>query len=161
MVSLLQTCTLMIVPVNVRIRCFSSSTLSLVLLGLPDFARRGLDATCRSVVGACFLANGVSYFAIIVALIAIRSSDLMEESLTTKTAGRAMREGFNYVWHTPHARLLTTNIAVFSVFTLPMMVLMPVVAERFGPMVAIGSGGVVMLLSAVRTALSPVLRQTR
>ncbi len=69
----------------------------------------------------------------------------MEESLTTKTAGRAMREGFNYVWHTPHARLLTTNIAVFSVFTLPMMVLMPVVAERFGPMVAIGSGGVVMV----------------
>lgn len=234
-------------------------------------------------VGACFLANGVSYLAIIVALIAIRSSDLMEESLTTQTAGRAMREGFDYVWHTPHARLLITNIAVFSVFTLPMMVLMPViardvlgggaveygwlmsvvgvgaiigaliiaavghhihrgkvlsaatvgvavativlsrqatltgtmlvlamfgfamiimtaltntllqtlapdelrgrvisfyafaflglspigalqvgiVAERFGPMVAIGSGGVVMLLSAVRTALSPVLRQTR
>jgi MFS family permease len=35
-----------------------------------------------------------------------------------------------------------------------------IVAERFGPMVAIGSGGVVMLLSAARTAVSPVLRQT-
>jgi MFS family permease len=234
-------------------------------------------------VGAAFLANGVSYLAIIVALIAIRPSDLTEDSLTTKTAGQAMREGFDYVWHTPHARLLITNIAVFSVFTLPLMVLMPVVArdvlgggaveygwlmsvvgvgaiiaaliiaavghhihrgkvlsaatvgvaiatvllslqgtlagallvlamfgfvmiimtaltntllqtlapedlhgrvisfyafaflglspigalqigivaERFGPMVAIGSGGVVMLLSAVRTAMSPVLRQTR
>ena len=36
-----------------------------------------------------------------------------------------------------------------------------IVAERFGPMVAIGVGGAVMLLSAARNVWSPVLRETR
>jgi MFS family permease len=80
-------------------------------------------------IGVCFLANGVSYLAIILALLAIRSADLMHEPNSTRGTGRAMREGLDYVLRTPHARLLITNIAVFSVFALPMMVLMPIVAR--------------------------------
>ncbi len=96
-------------------------------------------------VGACFLANGVSYLAFIGALWLIPVS-VAASGARRQSAAAAMRQGWHFVVRTPAARQLVLNIAVFSVFGLPTMVLMPVFARD-----VIGGGAVEYgwLMSAV------------
>jgi MFS family permease len=100
-------------------------------------------------VGICFLLNGVSYLAVIASLVAIK---LTADGRTGGPSGSMwsrLRDGFRHVWQERRTRTLIMNIAVISIFGLPAMVLMPVMArdvlgrgaETYGMMMsAIGVG---------------------
>ncbi len=106
-------------------------------------------------VGVCFLINGLSYLPVVAALLVMRVPPQRQ------TAGRAsawadIREGLRYILSEGRIRALIVNIAVVSIFGLPVLVLMPVVARdvlglgavEFGWMMsAVGVGAVIGALS--------------
>jgi MFS family permease len=79
-------------------------------------------------VGVCFLINGVSYIAVIVALLVIRLPPFRRPDSTAST-WQHLRDGLHYVLSDVRSRTLVLNIATFSVFGLPTFVLMPVMAR--------------------------------
>ena len=79
--------------------------------------------------GGCFLINAISFLAMIFALMAMR--DLPTFTFTGDTSVAAQwREAFQYVIHSRIARALILNIAVFSVFVMSYVVLMPMFADQ-------------------------------
>ena len=54
-------------------------------------------------VGPCFLLNGASYIAVIVALIVLDRSTMLPKLITPRAKGQ-VREGLRYVWRTPTLR---------------------------------------------------------
>ncbi len=80
-------------------------------------------------VGLCFLLNGVSYLAVIGALLLIRVSAQGSGTGGAESAWVRLRHGFQHVVDERRTRILILNIAVISVFGLPALVLLPVVAR--------------------------------
>jgi MFS family permease len=99
-------------------------------------------------IGACFLVNGVTYIPMIAALALIRLPE-HRPSAERKSTWSTIREGFRYVMSDRRIRVVMVNIAMLSVFGLPVLVLLPVVirdelglgAVEFGwTMSAVGIG---------------------
>jgi MFS family permease len=93
----------------------------------------------------CFAANAASYLAVLIGLFLITLPDRRREV----HVGRAIEgviEGFRYMWHTPDVRQLMSVVVVFSVFGVPYLTLMPVVARD---LLGLGAGGYGVLLAAV------------
>ena len=99
-------------------------------------------------IGACFLVNGVTYIPMIAALALIRLPE-HRPSAERRSTWSIIREGFRYVVSDSRIRVLIVNIAMLSVFGLPVLVLLPVVirdvlglgAVEFGwTMSAVGIG---------------------
>jgi MFS family permease len=79
-------------------------------------------------IGACFLVNGVSYLPLIVVLAVMRLPEHRPSAPRT-SAWSTIRDGFRYVVADRRIRVLIVNIAALSVFGLPVLVLLPVVAR--------------------------------
>ncbi|MBV9880485.1 MAG: MFS transporter [Gemmatirosa sp.] len=93
----------------------------------------------------CFAVNAASYLAVLVGLFRIQLP--ARERVTTAGSPLAgLREGFEYMWHTHDVRVLMGVVVVFSVFGVPYLTLMPVVARD---LLGLGAGGYGVLLAAV------------
>jgi MFS family permease len=86
-----------------------------------------LVATIRE--GWCFFINGLSFVAVIVALLMMR----VEEPKTPSGARTALQEaveGFRYAWGSPTILSLLLLVGLVSVVGVPYTVLMPIFADR-------------------------------
>jgi MFS family permease len=79
-------------------------------------------------VGMCFLLNGISFLAVLMALFAIRIPPYRPTALPP-SAWAHIREGLGYVRRDRRMLAIVVNIAVLSVLGYPFLVLMPVVAR--------------------------------
>jgi MFS family permease len=107
--------------------------------------------------GRCFLINGLSFLAVIGALVAMRLPRFVRGAVASPW--QHLVEGFRYVHRAAHIRTLLVMVAAISVCTMPAMVLMPVFADTVfhrGPrglgflMGAMGIGAVVGTLALAR-----------
>lgn len=78
--------------------------------------------------GFCFLINGVSYIAVIGALVMIRAHPAPVRS--TVSAWERVVEGFAFSWRTPPVRALLLLLGLISLMGMPYAVLMPIFADR-------------------------------
>lgn len=79
-------------------------------------------------LASCFLVNGVSYIAMIAALLAMRQEDLRR---TEAPSGRGhLREGLRYVWGTRELRDPLIMMAVVYTLSFNFSVLVPLLAEK-------------------------------
>jgi len=79
--------------------------------------------------GRCFLLNGISFIAVIIALMAMRVVD-RPGAVTGHAALQDALEGFRYALGSSTIRSLLLLIALVSVVGLPYSVLMPIFADR-------------------------------
>lgn len=79
--------------------------------------------------GICFLINGLSYLAIIVALLAIKIKQKKNETQGTHL-GQELWDGFKYVIGFAPVRSILLLLVVISFLGMPFMVLMPVFATN-------------------------------
>ncbi|HVR44460.1 MAG TPA: MFS transporter [Thermoanaerobaculia bacterium] len=93
---------------------------------------------------ACFLLNGLSFFAVIGALLAIRPGAMPgRESPTTMLAD--IREGLRFLERNPTIRQLTGIAFCATFFGIPLVTMLPVVAKSIFEM---GATGYSMLMTA-------------
>ena len=76
-----------------------------------------------------FLINGISYVAVVIALLAMRRTELHPRAKTPKAPGQ-IREGIRYVWQTPELRLPMLTMAAVFLFAFNFAVLLPLLAVR-------------------------------
>lgn len=113
-------------------------------------------------LGVCFLLNAASYLSLIVALLLMRSSDLVRPVPQPRRRGQLI-EGFRYAWSTPMLRILLVLLAMVSIFAYEYEVVLPLLArftfggdaDTFGLMFAATAVGAVLggLRAANRTEL--------
>jgi len=78
--------------------------------------------------GVCFLVDGISYIAVVAALLAMRVRP--QGSGPRRSVLRELREGLHYVAHfTPIAYILLL-LAIFSLVAMPYVVLLPVISKE-------------------------------
>jgi MFS family permease len=81
--------------------------------------------------GMCFLLDGISYIAVIMALLAMRITP--RPPRPPRSVIVELKEGFLYVWGFPPIRVLLIVMGVISLTGMPaFMVLMPIFADHFG-----------------------------
>lgn len=108
--------------------------------------------------GWCFFIDGISYFAVIASLLAMRLRPMLE-SLGKDTIFQQLQEGWQYVSGFLPIRDLLLLFAVVSLMGIPYTVLMPIFASEVlhgGPHTLgflMGAAGVGALVSAVLLAL--------
>ncbi len=76
-----------------------------------------------------FFINGISYLAVVFALLAMRRSELHARPRTPRAPGQ-IREGIRYVWETPELRLPMLTMASVFLFAFNFTVLIPLLAVR-------------------------------
>jgi MFS family permease len=79
-------------------------------------------------VGPCFLLNGASYIAVIVALLVLDRATMLPKIVTPRAKGQ-VREGLRYVWRTPTLRTPLLMMFVIGTLAYEFQVILPVVAE--------------------------------
>ena len=79
--------------------------------------------------GVCFLVNGISYLAVIAALIAMRVP-LRQPAPPGGHVFRELKDGFAYAFRTPFIRSVILLVGLVSLVGLPYQVLMPVFAKK-------------------------------
>ncbi|MBN1929076.1 MAG: MFS transporter [Chlorobiaceae bacterium] len=95
--------------------------------------------------GGAYIANGVSFIAVIYALLAIRLRDDRPRTTSGEHPIQSIRDGIAYAWAHPLIRTIVIFVAVVSIFGWSFMSMLPVVAKRiFG----IGADGMGYLYSA-------------
>jgi MFS family permease len=80
-------------------------------------------------VGPVFLVDGLSYLAVVAALLAMRVSELRPRERVPRGKGQ-VREGVRYVWRTLDLRLPMLLMLVVFLFAYNFMVFMPLMAVR-------------------------------
>ena len=79
--------------------------------------------------GTCFLVNAISFFAVLVGLLAMRKRDFFElEKFERPTILRGTREGLAYVWRQPQMMIVILLTLVVSTFSFNFNVTLPVLA---------------------------------
>jgi MFS family permease len=78
--------------------------------------------------GICFLINALSYLAVIIALAFIKVNPYIPQARSSN-AFVEIKEGFNYVVHTPSLRIPILLLASVSLLVLPFNTLLPVFAK--------------------------------
>jgi MFS family permease len=78
--------------------------------------------------GACFVVNAVSFVFIIGALMLIRPAELHREAPLGREKGQ-LREGLQYVWHTPELRLVLLLTLIVGTFAINSPVVLPLLAK--------------------------------
>ena len=79
--------------------------------------------------GWCFLLNGISYVAVIAALLLMHISPRKDVHPRVST-WHSLVEGFSFAWHTRPVRALLLLLGLVSVMGMPYTVLMPIIADR-------------------------------
>ena len=128
-------------------------------------AARGLGPAIGGVliagvgIAACFFLNGVSYLAVIGALVAMRPSEL-HLSKRAARGPRQLREGLAYVWRTPHLRIPLVVMAIIGTLTYNFHVTLPLLAKYTfdGGALAYGILSAVMGVGAVIGGLASARR---
>jgi MFS family permease len=112
-------------------------------------------------LAACFLLNGLSYVAVLIALVRMRPAELHGARRTAR-APRQLREGLAYVWRTPTLRVPLLVMAMVGTLAYEFHVTLPLLAKftfAAGPMVY-GVLSAVMGLGAVIGGLASARRTT-
>jgi MFS family permease len=118
-------------------------------------------------MAVCFLIDGLSYFAVLAALFAMRPGELHEQRRTTRDRGHLMA-GLRYAWETPELRRPLLVMAVVFTLVFQWQVLVPLLAERtfdsgpreFGIMsAAAGVGSFVAALWTANRNRTPSMRR--
>jgi len=113
-----------------------------------------------------FLVDGLSYVAVIGALVALRPGEMHPHPRSTRERGHLVA-GLRYVWRTPELRRPLIMLAVVFTFAFPFGVLVPLLAQRtfggdadtFGALSAMGGlGAFVGAISMANRATRPTLR---
>jgi len=98
--------------------------------------------------GGAFMSNGLSYLAVIAALLAIRTVSRRTAPLAKQSPLESIRDGLSYTWGHPLLRTIVLFVSVVSIFGWSFMSMLPVVAKQtFG----LGSEGMGLLFSAFGT----------
>jgi predicted MFS family arabinose efflux permease len=79
--------------------------------------------------GYCFLANGLTYLAVVCCLRLMRDSELHPITRTARLRGQ-LRAGFHYVRHTPAVRNVLLMMAVIGTLSYEFPVVLPVLAGK-------------------------------
>jgi MFS family permease len=79
--------------------------------------------------GICFLLNGLSFIAVIAALLAMRIPPQKRE-IRTRNVLKGLKEGFSYAFGFGPIRAILLLLALVSLMGMPYSVLMPVFAEK-------------------------------
>ncbi len=117
-------------------------------------------------IAACFLIDGLSYLAVLAAIVLIRPADLHPQPRTDRERGH-MVAGLRYVWATDALRRPLVVMAVAFTFAFNFAVFVPLLAERtfggdastFGTLSALaGLGSFIGALVLAGRAASPSLR---
>jgi MFS family permease len=95
--------------------------------------------------GGAFMANGLSYIAVILALRAVRTPPAPARPEANLPALQSIREGIVYTWEHPLLRTIILFVSVVSIFGWSFMSMLPVVARDTFRM---GSDGMGYLYSA-------------
>ncbi len=95
--------------------------------------------------GGAFIANGLSYIAVIVALLAIRTAVPWKKPQVHQPPLQSIREGIVYTWEHPLLRTIIMFVSVISIFGWSFMSMLPVVARDT---YKLGSDGMGYLYSA-------------
>ena len=107
----------------------------------------------------CYLVDGLSYVAVIVALVAMRPADLHGREQTEREHGN-VRDGFRYVWDTPALRRPLILMAIVFTFAFNWSVLIPLLAKHtFGGTAA--AFGVMSAFSGVGALLAALVMANR
>jgi MFS family permease len=110
--------------------------------------------------GWCFVANGVSFAAVLTALVVMDRSQI-HSSARVARAGGQVREGLRYAWADPVLKVTLLTLLVVSTFAFNYQVVLPLLVEReygggsaqFGALLAASSVG--SLLGSLLTARLP------
>ena len=78
-------------------------------------------------VGWCFIVNGASFVAVLIALVMIRTAELHLNERVPKEKGQ-IREGFAYVWRDPDLRLVMALMGVIATLSFNWNVTLPLLA---------------------------------
>jgi MFS family permease len=97
----------------------------------PVIAGVLIAAAKKSIEGTApvFLINGISYFAVVLALLAMRPADLRRGVRVARRKGQ-IREGISYVWRTPALRLPILVMGAVFLVAFNFSVLLPLLAVR-------------------------------
>ena len=79
-------------------------------------------------LGACFFINAASYIAVVVGLSMMRSAEL-HPTVPVERAKGQIREGLDYVWHTPGLRNTLLAIALIGIFAYNFTVTLALLAK--------------------------------
>jgi MFS family permease len=102
----------------------------------------------------CFLVNGISFLAVLVGLYLMKLN--IEIQPHRGSAWESIREGLLYVWNHKETRYLMFLVAATSFFSMPYMVLMPILADQVLHGGAKGLG-ILMGLSGVGSVVGALL----
>jgi MFS family permease len=79
--------------------------------------------------GICFLLNGISYVAVIAALLAMKITPRKTQAKKTHVL-HGLREGFSYAFRFPPIKAILLLLALISLMGMPYVVLMPIFAKE-------------------------------
>ncbi len=79
-------------------------------------------------IGECFVVNGFSYLAVIIALVLIRPGELHESARSARAPGQ-LRQGFSYAWNTHTLRVTLVMLAIIGTFTYEFTTTLPLLSE--------------------------------
>lgn len=118
-------------------------------------------------MAVCFLIDGLSYLAVLSALLAMRPHELHPQKRTSRERGHLVA-GFRYVWETPQLKWPLIVMAVVFTLVFQWQILIPLLAERgfdagpreFGLMsAAAGVGSFVAALWMANRNATPTMRR--
>jgi MFS family permease len=93
----------------------------------------------------CFVVNGISYVAVVAAMIYVRKSELYPAHRAER-APRQLRQGLRYAWDTPTLRTTLIMLALIGMFLLEFNVTLPLLAHQtFGA----GASGVAAMSALI------------
>ena len=79
-------------------------------------------------VGPCFIFNAVSYVAVIIAMLLIRTAELHPSARTPRAPGQ-LRDGFRYAWNTPILRTTLVMLVLIGTLTYEFTTTLPLLSE--------------------------------
>ncbi len=91
-------------------------------------------------VSLCFLANSISYFGAIAALLLMRNLPAVVRRVDNLSAWQRLREGARYALRDPVVGMMLLAVSVFSLFAMNRLTLVPLFAEDILHMGASGFG---------------------
>ena len=115
----------------------------------------------------CFLLDGISYAAVVAALLAMRPGEMHQQERTSRDRGHLIA-GIRYVWGTDELRRPLLVMAVVFTFIFQWQILVPLLAERtfgagageFGVLsAAAGIGSFFGAITAANRNASPTMRR--